>query len=368
MRIYLAGGAVRDLLLGRPIHDRDYLVMESTSQQFEKQFPNAQLVGRTFPVYLLNRLEFSFPRGQSITEELESRDLTVNAMLLDEDGNLFCHPQSLDDLHDKVLRPTSQQAFFDDPLRVFRAARFWAKFPDFTPHPELIEVMRSVAHEGLLSTIFADRIGQETVKAISSDMPGNYLRLLAESNCLKPWLEEFSSGLNIPAGPLPYHDTHVIEHTARTMDSLAGKPTEVWMGFCHDIGKNMTPEEHHPKHYNHDVLGEKMADKLTQRLRMANAFAIAGRKAARWHMIAARYDELRPGSKVDLLMDLHFAKVTESLFRLVKIDQEKDFLSRALRDQRIILKISLQAKDMNLGPESGKRLRELRAGALAKKR
>jgi len=366
MNVYLAGGAVRDLLLGRPITDRDYLVTNTTRQEFMQAFPYAEEVGRAFPIFLINKLEFSFPRGITIDEELKSRDLTVNALLLDEDGCLLCHPQSMEDLHARVLRPASTQSFIDDPLRVFRAARFWAKFPDFTPHRSLIETMHTVADLGLLETIAPDRIGQETVKALNTQSPGNYLRLLAKGGCLAPWFADFLPGIGMPAGPPKYHDSDVVEHTCRIMDQLAGDATAVWMGLCHDIGKTRTHKEFLPRHHGHDKRGIKLAEGQAFRIRLSNAFVTAGLKAAKWHMIAAQYDALRPGTRVDLLMDLHFARILEPFFNLVQADQQKDFLNEAQDDLALILPVRLAPKDMNLGPKSGKILRDLRTQKLAK--
>ena len=150
MNIYLAGGAVRDLLLGRPLSDRDYLVTKATREEFQRAFPNAQEVGHTFPIFLVDKTEFSFPRSDSLANELRARDLTVNAQLLDENGELICHPNGLDDLKRRILRPASAYSMEEDPLRVFRAARFWSQLPDFTPHEELLEAMRSAACKDLL--------------------------------------------------------------------------------------------------------------------------------------------------------------------------------------------------------------------------
>lgn len=367
MRIYLAGGAVRDLLLGRQIADRDYLVMETTRDDFMRAFPDAKEVGQTFPVFLIDKIEFSFPRAPSITDELKSRDLTVNAQLLDENGELICHPQGLADLSNRILRPASAQSFVEDPLRVFRAARFWAKFPDFSPHDELIDMMKSVSAKGLLNSISADRIGQETRKALNTPAPGNYLRLLAQSECLSPWFEEFEDSLNIPAGPLPYHDTNVLEHTCKVMDALAGDEISVWMGLCHDLGKTLTPKDEFPHHYGHDATGIALAENLAKRIRLPNTHVMAGSKASRWHMTAAKYEELRPGTKVDLLMDAHLSEVFSPLFKLVQADNGENYSHIAKQDLSVILPIKLAKDEMNLGAQSGIRLRQLRAQMLASK-
>lgn len=367
MKVYLAGGAVRDLLLGRPVTDRDYLVMNATREEFLEAHPNAQQVGRTFPIFLLDRQEFSFPRADSLMEEIMARDLTVNAMLLDEAGELFCHPRALEDLRQQILRPASPRSFIDDPLRVFRAARFWAKFPEFQPSDDLIKSMKEIAGKGLLNALPADRVGQEVIKALKSPAPGNFFRLLAQTNTLTPWFEELRSGLDIPAGPIPYHDTNVIEHTCRTMDALAGDEIAVWMAFCHDLGKLTTQEDQLPKHHGHDKRGVKMAEDISKRIRLSNAHAAAGSKAAQWHMVAGRYKELRPGTKVDLLMSLHLSRTLEPFFKLVRADQDMDYMTRAKRDLSTILSVSLPNEFMNRGEESGIRLHGLRAQALTRK-
>ncbi|MCJ2163806.1 MULTISPECIES: tRNA nucleotidyltransferase [unclassified Pseudodesulfovibrio] len=364
MNIYLAGGAVRDLLLGRPLSDRDYLVTKTTRKEFQKAFPNAQEVGLTFPIFLVDKTEFSFPRSDSLANELRARDLTVNAQLLDENGELICHPNGLDDLKRRILRPASAHSMEEDPLRVFRAARFWSQLPDFTPHEELLEAMQSAARKDLLKTISADRIGQEMRKVLEAPAPGNFLRLLSKTDCLLPWFSELDPAQTIPAGPRPYHDTNVLEHTCQVMDKLAGDAVAVWMGLCHDLGKSLTNEENLPHHYGHDLSGVPLAGSLAQRIRLPNALKIAGMKAARWHMVAANFDELRPGTKVDLLMDAHLSGILAPLFRLVLADHDKDFLSRAKRNLEMILPIKLAPTDMNHGAESGKKLRQLRAHVL----
>ena len=362
MKLYLAGGAVRDLLLGRPLHDRDYLVTETTREAFRRAFPQAQEVGRTFPVFLVNGIEFAFPRADSLEEELKARDLTVNAQLLDENGELICHPDGLADLRDRVLRPASSHSLSDDPLRVFRAARFAAQLPSFTAHPELVSAMRAQA--GRLAELSADRVGVELRKALEAARPGNFLRLLAEADCLEPWFPEFEAARTIPAGPPPYHHSDVLAHTCRVMDALAGDPLAVWMGLCHDLGKILTPRERLPRHFGHDLAGEPLAEQVALRLRQPNAYKTAGMKAARWHMTAAQYSQLRPGTRVDLLMDLHLSNTLAPLFELVRADHGEDYRARAEAELAVILPVRLAPEDMNQGSLSGEKLRGLRAQKL----
>ncbi|MBG0789377.1 MAG: tRNA nucleotidyltransferase [Desulfovibrionaceae bacterium] len=366
MRFYLAGGAVRDLLLGRPLSDRDYLVTDCDRSEFARAFPAAREVGHAFPIFWLDRTEFAFPRSDSLVEEVRSRDLTVNALLLDDDGELYCHPQGLADLHDRILRPASPRSMLIDPLRVFRAARFHAQLPDFILHDELVAAMAEIPATGLLTGLSPDRVGNEVRKALRAPRPGNFLRLLARTGCLVPWFAELDGADEIPAGPPAHHDTDVLEHICRIMDRLAGDETGAWMGLCHDLGKTLTDKDRLPSHHGHDRAGMRPAGELADRLRLPTVLRTAGMKAAQWHMIAARYGELRPGTKVDLLMDAHLSRILSPLFRLARADHGTDDEARAATDLRTILKIRLRPEERNLGKESGDRLRQLRALALSR--
>lgn len=365
MRILLVGGSVRNLLLGRPSADKDFLVLEAGEREFLRCFPKAEKVGKAFPVYWLRGDEFAFPRGASLDEDLAARDFTVNAMALDEDGRLYCHPRALDDLTARVLRPTSSLSLTEDPLRVFRAARFLAELPDFTPHPELLEAMRAAAASGLLTELAPERVGRESLRALAGERPSRFLRLLAETGCLRPWFAELEAVRDVPAGPAPHHDGDVLEHTAQVLDRLAGEPLRVWMGLCHDLGKARTPDELWPRHHGHDTAGAAPARDLSQRLALPARYIQAGETAARLHMVAARYGEMRPGSRVDLLQVAHARHLTEPLFELVYADRGLDFRDKARTELGIILTARLPTEDRNLGPESGVKLRELRARMLA---
>lgn len=362
MRILLVGGAVRNLLLGLPVRDRDYLAAGAAVEDFLRARPSARAVGKTFPVAILDGQEFSFLRAPSLEEDLLLRDFTVNALALDEDGELFCHPQGLEDLHARLLRPASPRSLSDDPLRVLRAARFLAQLPGFSPHPELLVAMRQAA-DGL-GGVFAERAGVELRRALTAPRPGAFLRLLAQTGCLAPWFAELEHAEAIPAGPPKYHDASLLEHTARLMDALAGDPLCVWMALCHDLGKAATPAQHLPRHHGHEVRGEALALALGQRLRLPARLIQAGAAAARWHMLAGDYPRLRPATRVDLLLRLKARGLTREMFRLASADKGQDHGPRALAELEAILAVRLPASQRDLGEKSGAILRALQAQAL----
>ena len=167
MQVYLVGGAVRDEMLGRPVKDKDWVVVGATPQDLLNL--NYQQVGSDFPVFLhpntkdeyaLARTERKQGKGYNgficdfspditLEQDLIRRDLTVNAIAKDTDGNLFDPFNGQSDIKNKVLRHVSP-AFEEDPLRVFRVARFAARYAPlgFTIAPETLELMSKISASG----------------------------------------------------------------------------------------------------------------------------------------------------------------------------------------------------------------------------
>jgi tRNA nucleotidyltransferase (CCA-adding enzyme) len=372
MRILLVGGAVRNLLLGLPVRDRDYLVLDATVEDFLSAYPAAKSVGKTFPVFILKGEEYSFPRGEGLEQDLTRRDFTINALAQeipdDETGALFHHPLALEDLKARLLRPASEHSLSDDPLRAFRAARFLAELPGFTAHPDLVQAMRHCAASGALREPYAERVGQEVLKACVGQRPGEFLRLLDQGQCLAPWFAELAEASAIPAGPPKYHDASVLEHTAQVMDALAGDPMAVWMGLCHDLGKALTPAHELPRHIRHEERGEAVAKALGERLRLPTRFVNAGADAARWHMLAGGYPELKNATRVDLLFRLKSRGVLREMFRLAAADKGQNppdgHLAEDQADLDAALTATLPPQARDQGETSGELLRSLRIQAL----
>ena len=210
MKTYLVGGAVRDELLGRPVSERDWVVVGATAEAMLAA--GYRQVGRDFPVFLhpetgdeyaLARTErktgpghqgFEVHADPSVTleEDLIRRDLTINAMARSDGGELIDPFGGEKDLEARVLRHVSG-AFAEDPLRVFRVARFAAALPDFVVADETSTLMARMAADGVLAELSAERVWGEMAKAISGAAPVRFIEVLREVTALEPWLEEFGS-------------------------------------------------------------------------------------------------------------------------------------------------------------------------------
>lgn len=363
MRIYLVGGAVRDQLRGVAPVDFDYVAVGGGERELRLKVPGLTRVGQGFAVFVRGNAQYTLSEFATIEEDLGSRDLTVNALARDEAGDVVAHPLALSDLREKILRPVALSNFLADPLRAIRAARFAALFPDFTVHEDLLSAMRGVTPQSL-GRVAAERVGQEVLKACAAPVPGNFLRILRAGQALDPWLAEFQGADLVPAGPPMFHETSVLEHTARVMDGSFGDTLGVWMALCHDLGKTATRPEFLPHHHGHEEVGADMARNLAARLRLPNRFRLAGRLAARWHMAAGRFADLRPSTRVRLLLELDKAGMMESFFRTVAADQGGDHLELARGELAVLKTVRLPEKHRDQGPKSADILLQLRCEAL----
>ena len=202
MQTYLVGGAIRDRLLGLPApYEKDWVVVNGTPDQLKSK--GYKKVGKSFPVfidpetgeeYALARRErktssgyhgFEFDAGPDISleEDLSRRDLTINAIAEDEDGNLIDPYGGRDDLNNRVLRHVSE-AFREDPLRVLRIARFKAKLSqfDFIIADETINLVQKIVGNGELSSLVPERTWLETEKVFKADNFNEYFITLINLN------------------------------------------------------------------------------------------------------------------------------------------------------------------------------------------
>lgn len=212
MQVYLVGGAVRDQLLGRPNKDKDFVVVGATVT--DMLAAGFQQVGADFPVFLhpVSREEYALARTErkqglgyqgfsvhanpdiTLREDLQRRDLTVNAMaievksLMDDtpiSGDVVDYYGGLNDIHSKTLRHVSS-AFSEDPLRVLRTARFYGRYYDlgFSIADETLLLMRELVRSGELAHLSSERIWQESSRAMMQVSPQIYWQQLFEIGAL----------------------------------------------------------------------------------------------------------------------------------------------------------------------------------------
>lgn len=209
MKIYLVGGAVRDSLINRPFHEKDWVVVGATPQQLLDL--GYKQVGKDFPVFLhpqtkeeyaLARKErkiapgyhgFEFDTSASVTleEDLLRRDLTINAIAQASDGNIIDPYQGQVDLQQKILRHISP-AFAEDPVRILRVARFAARFADFTIAPETNTLMKNMTQKGEADALVPERVWQEFLKALNDDHPERFFEALEECGALEKLFPEIT--------------------------------------------------------------------------------------------------------------------------------------------------------------------------------
>ncbi len=363
---YVVGGAVRDLLLGRPVHDVD-ISFSGGEEFFLQRFPSARNTGGEPRIWLVGSDEFT-PLEGDVANDMTTRDLTINAAALDAEGRLFCHPDFLSDLENGLLRLTSEEALTRDPLRLFRAARFAAELPQFRLVPESLNAMRAFAleHPEAVASLPAERVGRELLRALAAPVPSRFFFVLRETGCLSPWFEELSPAADIPAGPSPWHDNSVLDHTLEVVDRCAGHPLVAWMALCHDLGKIRTSADILPHHYGHELKGVELVRSLGARLRLPSRHVRAAVTATIQHMKGGMYGTLRAGTKRDLICKLSAEGIFHEFWILAGADGGWNWEPIASRDLAAVRSVRLPEEWRNRGAESGKRLRLLQCEALSR--
>lgn len=325
MKMYQVGGAVRDRLLGLPVHDRDWLVVGATPEQMLQQ--GFTPVGRDFPVFLhpqtheeyaLARTERKSGRGYqgftvyaspdvTLEEDLARRDLTINAIAADEDWTgdtaVFDPYGGVADLQARVLRHVTE-AFREDPVRILRVARFAARFTDFSIAPETMRLMQQMVAEGEVDHLVPERVWQEVSRGLMEAQPARMFEVLRQCGALAVLLPELQRLWGVPqrAEYHPEIDTGihvmmVLDMAARLQAPLAVR----WACVLHDLGKGTTPADVLPRHIGHEQRGAKLVRQVCQRLRVPSECKELAELVAYEHGNIHRSQELRAAAILRLL-------------------------------------------------------------------
>jgi tRNA nucleotidyltransferase (CCA-adding enzyme) len=343
MDTYLVGGAVRDALLGRPVSERDYVVVGATPAQMLAA--GFRPVGADFPVFLhpLTHEEYALARterksGQgyggftfytspdlTLEEDLIRRDLTINAMAQDDHGQIIDPYGGQQDLQDRVLRHVSP-AFAEDPLRVLRVARFAARYAalGFTVAPDTLALMRKLAHSGELSCLTPERVWKETERALAEDHAEVFIEVLRACDALQVLLPEIEALFGVPQRPQHHPEVDSGIHTLMTLQRAceAGYSTRVrFAALLHDVGKALTPEDEWPRHFQHEERGLQPVRNICQRFRVPSGFRDLAELVCREHLLCHRVQDLRAGTTWRLLQRLDVLRKPERVEEFIQACQ-----------------------------------------------
>ncbi len=322
MKTYLVGGAVRDKLLGLPIKERDYVVVGATPEQMLAQ--GFKPVGKDFPVFLhpqtkaehaLARTErksgrgyhgFTFCTGAdvSLESDLMRRDLSINAMAEDERGALVDPYGGRRDLERRVLRHVSP-AFAEDPLRVLRVARFYARFRPlgFRVAPETLELLRTLVTSGEIDELVAERVWQETSRALLERDPAAYFELLRECGALEKLFPELYAQFGVPQPEKHHPEVDAGLHTLLALTEAAKREAPLVVRYavlCHDYGKGATPRHVLPHHYGHEANGVKLVEQCSARLKVPSECRELAVLTCRYHLHTHIARDLRASTLLEL--------------------------------------------------------------------
>lgn len=337
MKVYLVGGAVRDQLMGHPLKERDWVVVGARPEALLTK--GYQQVGRDFPVFLHpeTREEYALARTErkqgfgyrgfacdfnptvTLEDDLARRDLTINAMALDEQGRLIDPYQGQQDLQAKKLRHVSP-AFVEDPVRVLRVARFAARYHHlgFKVADETRQLMYTMVKQGELAHLVAERVWQEWQKSLSEQNPGQFIQMLRSCGALAVVLPELNLLFGVPnlrqSHPEVDSGVHMLS-ALRSVTALSSDPLVRFAALTCELGKGSTPIAIWPAQYGHERRGMLCVQSLCRRLKIPSEYRQISVMVCRYHTLIHRVSKLSAGMMVRIL------EATDSFRRPQRFEQ-----------------------------------------------
>ncbi len=340
MQVYLVGGAVRDRILGHPVVEKDYVVVGATPDQLIAQ--GFQPVGKDFPVFLhpetkeeyalarterksghgYHGFEFFTAPDVSLEEDLIRRDLTINAMAMDDDGQVIDPYHGLEDLNQKILRHVSD-AFIEDPLRVLRVARFAARYHayGFQVADETLDLMRKLAQSGELNTLTPERVWKETSRALMEEHADIYFDVLRQCGALKVLFPEIDALFGVPQRPEYHPEIDCGIHTLMSLKQACKANYSLDVRYAvlvHDLGKALTPVEELPRHIMHEERGIQPVTEISERLRVPTLTKQLALAVCKEHLKCHQAFTLKAGTLWRLLQRLDVLRRPERVEAFVQ--------------------------------------------------
>jgi poly(A) polymerase len=330
-RALLAGGCVRDLILGARPKDYD-VATSATPDAIAGLFEKCISVGAAFGVQIVVLPEGMFevatfrkdgpygdgrhPDHVEFVDEVEDarrRDFTINAMFYDPATNsVIDYVGGQEDLRRQVVRAVGdpRQRFNEDHLRLLRAVRFAARL-DYTIDPATMDAMVEMA--ALINRTSPERVRDEIVKILTEGGARRAFELLDQTGLLAQVLPEVARMKGVEQPPEFHPEGDVFEHTLRMLD-LAGKPsvTLAMAILLHDIGKPPTQTfEDRIRFNHHDKVGARMSEKICRRFRFSNEEAERIVWIVENHMRVDTIPSMREGKRKRFVREEEFPELLE---------------------------------------------------------
>lgn len=308
--VYLVGGAVRDLLLGQESKDKDYVVVGETTETMVSL--GFQSVGSDFPVFLhpetkdeyaLARTERKKGKGYTgfavdastsvnLEDDLARRDLTINSMALDVNGQVIDPFNGQADLKSKLLRHTTV-AFVEDPVRVLRVARFLARYgEEWSIHPDTYSLMEQLRDSGELTHLVAERVWKETEKALRENYPHLFFEALNGLGIFP----EIEAMYGVPQPKEHHPEGDVYTHTMLVVKRAAELGFDIETRFAaltHDFGKANCYQEKENL-LGHEQEGVAIIEAFCERLKVPNRFKVLATLTSDNHTRCHKLFEMTP--------------------------------------------------------------------------
>lgn len=377
LNVLLVGGAVRDQLLNRTVTERDYLVIGSTPEEMLKLGFTA--VGKDFPVFLhpktkeeyaLARTEKKAGKGYTgfecyaapdvtIEQDLLRRDLTINAMAMDKNGNIIDPYNGQKDLKNKIFRHVSD-AFVEDPLRVLRVARFAARYHQygFTVADETIALMAKISEQGELNTLSAERLFKEMQRSLNEPNPEMFFLVLKKCGALKVLLPELEKLWGVPAPEKWHPEICTGVHTMLALQQAVLLTDNTAIRFAtllHDLGKGLTPEQHLPSHHGHEKSGLPLVEAVCERFKVPSDYKKLALLVCQYHLHSHQALQLKPQTILSLFNHLDIWRNGSILNEFLiacraDIQGRTGFENNPYPQQNFLLTLANEAKKVTAAP------------------
>ncbi|MDD4027036.1 MAG: HD domain-containing protein [Candidatus Shapirobacteria bacterium] len=301
--IYIVGGAVRDLILKREVKDWDFTT-NLKPEEIQKIFPKNSFYNNKFGTISIvdgddifevttfrtdvGYSDFRHPDeikwGETLTEDLERRDFTINAIALDWDKKIIDLYGGQNDLDNKIIRAVGDpdKRFKEDALRMMRAIRIASQI-GFLIEEKTFESIQKNAN--LIKKIAGERIRDELFKILVSPNPLQGITLLKNCGLLKEIIPELLDGYEM--AQKGHHVDDVWTHNLKTLDNCESKnPITKLACLLHDVGKpkSMIGEGEDRTFHNHEIIGSRIAVSIGKRLKLSNKELEQLFKLVRYHM------------------------------------------------------------------------------------